>query len=79
MDLKQLIQKLEDASRYADRAWKEDREYPFLDLSLVCEEAAKRLREVQYPPFIMASEGLDEASFRNANWPGYIQFDAPNR
>ena len=43
MDLQLLIQKLKDASQYADQAWKEDRAYPFLDLSIICEEAAEWL------------------------------------
>ena len=47
MDLPLLIRKLKDASRYADLAWKEDREYPFLDLSLICEEAAEWLTAFQ--------------------------------
>lgn len=46
MDLQLLIRKLKDASQYADRAWKEDREYPFLDLSLLCEEAAKEIHRL---------------------------------
>jgi hypothetical protein len=76
MDLPLLIRKLEEASQYADRAWKEDRHYPFLDLSLVCEEAAKRLREIQYPSYIMAGVDLD----LQLTPGGYIQYnDAPNR
>ena len=43
MDLQLLIQKLKDAAQQADQVWKEERVYPFLDLSLICEEAAKRL------------------------------------
>ena len=45
MDLPLLIRKLKDASQYADQAWKEERVYPFLDLSLLCEEAAKQLEK----------------------------------
>ena len=73
MDLPLLIRKLKDASQYADRAWKDDRHLPFLDLSLVCEEAAKALESVP----LMVSVDLPELKLTPG---GYIQYsDASNR
>ena len=47
MDLPLLIRKLKEDSRYADMAWKDTREYPFLDLSLHLEQAAEWLTAFQ--------------------------------